>query len=46
MIDGPLEGLLSRAVIVIDETGLVAYTQQVPEITTEPDYDAAVAALS
>ncbi|MEO7586755.1 MAG: thiol peroxidase [Arachnia sp.] len=46
MIDGPLEGLLSRAVIVIDETGLVAYTQQVPEITTEPDYDAALAALN
>ena len=46
MIDGPLEGLLSRAVIVIDENGVVTYTQQVPEITTEPDYDAALAALN
>ncbi len=46
MIDGPLEGLLSRAVIVIDEKGVVTYTQQVPEITTEPDYDAALATLN
>lgn len=46
MIDGPLEGLLSRAVIVLDENGTVTYTQQVPEITTEPDYDAALAALN
>ncbi|MGO1383957.1 MAG: thiol peroxidase [Arachnia sp.] len=46
MINGPMEGLLSRAVLVIDEKGLVTYTQQVPEITTEPDYDAALAALN
>ncbi|ALG28396.1 thiol peroxidase [Glutamicibacter halophytocola] len=44
-IDGPLAGLLARSVIVLDETGKVAYTQVVPEITTEPDYDAAIAAL-
>ena len=44
-VDGPLTGLLSRAVIVIDEDGKVTYTQQVPEITEEPDYDAALAAL-
>ena len=43
--DGPLTGLLSRAVVVIDESGKVAYTEQVPEITQEPDYDAALAAL-
>lgn len=43
--DGPLSGLLSRAVVVIDESGKVVYTEQVPEITQEPDYDAALAAL-
>ena len=45
MIDGPLQGLLSRAVVVIDESGKVIYTEQVPEITQEPNYDAALAAL-
>ena len=43
--DGPLAGLLSRAVIVIDETGQVVYTEQVPEITQEPNYEAALEAL-
>jgi thioredoxin-dependent peroxiredoxin len=43
--DGPLAGLFSRAVVVIDETGKVIYTEQVPEIAQEPDYDAALAAL-
>ena len=43
---GPLTGLLSRAVVIIDRTGKVAYTEQVPEITHEPDYDAALLALS
>ena len=46
MTDGPLEGLLARAVVVVDENGTVVHTQLVPEITDEPDYDAAVAALS
>lgn len=36
--EGPLAGLLSRAVVVIDEGGRVIYTQQVPEIAQEPDY--------
>lgn len=45
MTDGPLEGLYSRAVVVIDETGTVTYTEQVPEVSEEPDYDDAVAAL-
>jgi thiol peroxidase len=45
IIDGPLSGLLSRAVVVIDEAGTVVYTEQVPEITQEPDYDAALAVL-
>lgn len=39
MMDGPLTGLLSRAVVIIDRDGRVAYTQQVPEITQEPDYE-------
>jgi thiol peroxidase len=42
--DGPLEGLLSRAVVVINTSGNVVYTEQVPEIAQEPDYDAALAA--
>ena len=45
MISGPLEGLLARAVIVVDEKGTVVHSQLVPEITTEPDYEAAIAAL-
>ena len=46
IIDGPLSGLLSRAVIVIDESGKVIYTEQVPEIAQEPDYQSAIDALS
>lgn len=45
MVDGPLAGLLARAVVVLDDTGTVIYTQLVDEITTEPDYDAAMASL-
>lgn len=45
MSDGPLAGLLSRAVVVVDADGTVLYTEQVPEIADEPDYDAALAAL-
>lgn len=44
--DGPLAGLLSRAVVVLDEQDTVLYTEQVPEITSEPNYSAAVAAVS
>ncbi|CAD0219309.1 thiol peroxidase (plasmid) [Chryseobacterium panacisoli] len=43
--DSPLKGLLSRAVIVTDENNKVVYTEQVPEIADEPNYDAALAAL-
>ncbi len=43
--DGPLAGLLSRAVVVLDESGSVIYTEQVPEIAQEPEYEAALAAL-
>lgn len=46
MADGPLAGLLARAVIVLDAEGQVVHTELVPEIGTEPNYDAAVAALS
>lgn len=45
MVDGPLAGLLSRSVVVLDENKKVIYTQQVPEIVEEPDYDAALASL-
>jgi thiol peroxidase len=43
--NGPLQGLLARAVVVIDADGTVIHSQLVPEISEEPDYDAAVAAL-
>lgn len=45
MTSGPLAALAARAVVVIDETGEVVYTQLVPEIAQEPDYDAALAAI-
>lgn len=45
IVSGPLLGLLSRAVVVLDENGTVKYTEQVPEITQEPNYEAALAAL-
>ena len=40
--DGPVAGLMSRAVVIIDENGKVVYTEQVPEIVQEPDYDSAL----
>lgn len=45
LTDGKFEGLLARSVVVIDEDGTVSYTQLVPEISEEPDYDAVLAAL-
>ena len=44
--DGPLKGLTSRAIVVLNEKNEVIYTEQVPEITQEPDYDKALAAIS
>lgn len=44
--DGPFAGLLARAVVVIGADGNVAYEELVPEIAQEPNYDAALAALS
>ena len=43
---GPLEGLLARAFVALDEQGKVVYTQLVPEITEEPDYNEALTAIS
>ena len=43
--DGPLRGLLARAVVVIDTDGKILYTELVPEITEEPNYEAALAVL-
>lgn len=42
---GDFRGLMSRCVLVIDEEGKVLYTEQVPEMTNEPDYKSAIAAL-
>ena len=43
--DGPLAGITARAIVVLDENDKVVYTELVPEIAQEPDYDAALAAL-
>ena len=43
--DGPLAGITARAIVVIDAAGKVVYTELVPEIGQEPDYDAALKAL-
>ena len=45
ILDGSMAGLFSRAVVVIDEKGTIKYTEQVPEISQEPDYEAAIKAL-
>lgn len=45
LVDSPMQGLLSRAVIVADETGKVIYTEQIPEIAQEPHYENALNAL-
>jgi thiol peroxidase len=45
MEDGPLAGLFARAIVIVDENGKVIYTQLVPEIHDEPDYDDAIAVL-
>lgn len=44
--DSPMAGMLARAVVVVDVDGTVLHSQLVPEITTEPDYDAALAVLA
>ena len=46
IVDGPLAGVTARAVVVLDENDKVIHAQLVPEIKEEPDYEAAIAALS
>ena len=43
--NGPLAGICARAVVVLDENDQVIYTQLVPEITQEPDYEKALGML-
>jgi thiol peroxidase len=43
--DGSFLGLYARSIVIVDETGKILYTQLVPEIATEPDYEAALAVL-
>ena len=43
--EGPLAGLMSRAIVIVDGDGVVSYTEQVPEIGQEPDYESAIANL-
>lgn len=45
LVDGPLAGLLARAVVIIDKDGKVIYRQLVEQITEEPDYKAAISVL-
>lgn len=45
IVDGPMASLLARAVVILNEEGKVIYTELVPEIGQEPDYDGALKAL-
>ena len=45
LTDGPLAGLFARSIVILDEKGKVVYTQLVPEIKEEPNYDEALAAV-
>ena len=45
MTSGPLKGLMARAVVVIDTNGMVKYSELVSDISNEPDYDSALAAI-
>jgi thiol peroxidase len=46
MVDGAMKGLAARAIVVLDETNNVVHTELVSDIVQEPDYDAAIAAVS
>lgn len=46
LADGPLAGLTARAVVVVDEQGKVLHTELVSEISSEPNYEAALNALT
>lgn len=45
IVDGPMAGLFARAVVIIDGAGIVTYSQLVPEIVEEPNYDEVIKAL-
>ncbi len=45
IVDGPLAGVFGRAIVALDENGNVTYTELVPEIKQEPNYDEALAAV-
>jgi thiol peroxidase len=45
VVDGPMAGLHSRAIVIVNEEGNVIYTEQVPEIAQEPDFEAALNAI-
>jgi thiol peroxidase len=45
LVDGALAGITARAVVVLDQNDVVKYTELVPEIAQEPDYERAIAAL-
>lgn len=45
IVDGPLAGVFARAIVVLDGNGTVTYTQLVPEIKEEPNYEEALAAV-
>jgi thiol peroxidase len=45
MLTGPLPGLMSRAIVVLDEAGTIIHTEQVAELAQEPNYEAALAVL-
>lgn len=45
MKNGPLSGLLARSVVVVNEEGKIVYSQLVPEVTEEPDYEKAIVAI-
>ncbi len=45
IVDGALAGVMGRAIVVVDSEGKVTYTELVPEIAQEPDYDAVMAAI-
>ncbi|TWP33564.1 thiol peroxidase [Leekyejoonella antrihumi] len=46
LADSPMAGLLARAIVIVDADGTVTYTELVPEIAQEPDYDAALKSLN
>ena len=45
IVDGPLAGMFSRAIVVLDENNTVVHVEQIEDITNEPDYGAALKSL-